>query len=174
MKKAAFDALYREHYGRVYGLCRRLLGQSADAEDATQEVFVRAYRSFGRYRREDPFGPWISTIAGNYCIDLLRGKQRRGDLFNEDAEVDPASDPLDNGAGPLIRSQDAETINRAVEALPEQFRLPVVLAYYSDASYDQIAETLGITRNHVGVLLLRAKKKLREQLTTQSAQGELR
>ena len=64
MKKAAFDALYREHYGRVHGLCRRLLGQAADAEDATQEVFVRAYRSFGRYRPEDPFGPWIGAIAG--------------------------------------------------------------------------------------------------------------
>lgn len=165
MKKAAFDALYREHYGRVHGLCRRLLGQAADAEDATQEVFVRAYRSFGRYRPEDPFGPWIGAIAGNYCIDVLRGRQRKQDLFSDEAEVEPESDPQENGIAPLIRAHDAQAINRAVEALPEQYRLPIVLAYYSDASYDQIAEALGITRNHVGVLLLRAKKKLREQLT---------
>ena len=170
MKKAAFDALYREHYHYVLGLCRRLLGQAADAEDATQEVFVRAYRSFGRYRPEDPFGPWIGAIAGNYCIDVLRGRQRRSDLFSDAAEAEPESDPQENGVAPLIRAHDAQTVNRAVEALPEQYRLPIVLAYYSDASYDQIAEALGITRNHVGVLLLRAKKKLREQLTTRPAE----
>ena len=174
MKKAAFDALYREHYRRVYGLCRRQLGQAADAEDATQEVFVRAYRSIGRYRPGDPFGPWIGAIASNYCIDVLRGRRRTADLFADGADVDPASDLEENGAAPLIRSQDADAINSAVEALPEQYRLPIVLAYYSDASYDEIADTLGITRNHVGVLLLRAKKKLREQLAVLPTEGALR
>ena len=97
---------------------------------------------------------------------MLRGRQRKADLFSDEAEVEPQSDPQENGIAPLVRAHDAQAINRAVEALPEQYRLPIVLAYYSDASYDQIAEALGITRNHVGVLLLRAKKKLREQLTT--------
>jgi len=170
MNKAAFDALYREHYRRVYGLCRRMLGQAADAEDATQEVFMRGYRSFGRYRQEDPFGPWIGTIAGNYCVDVLRRRRRSRDLFNEDLEPADAPDPLDNGVAPLLQADDADAVNRAVEALPEQYRLPIVLAYYSESTYEEIAETLGITRNHVGVLLLRGKKKLREQLTAQQAE----
>lgn len=164
MNKAAFDALYREHYRRVHGLCRRMLGKTADAEDATQEVFMRGYRSFGRYRPQDPFGPWINTIATNYCIDVLRGNRRVRDLFNAEAEPEEAESPLQNGTAPLIRDENADAVNRAVEALSEQYRLPIVLAYYSDASYDEIAETLGITRNHVGVLLLRGRKKLRAQL----------
>ena len=164
MDKAAFDAYYREHYRRVHGLCRRMLGQAADAEDATQEVFMRGYRSFGRYRSQDPFGPWINAIATNYCIDVLRGNKRVRDLFNAEAEPEESASPLDNGSAPLIRSEDADAVNRAVEALPEQYRLPIVLAYYSDASYDEIADALGITRNHVGVLLLRGRKKLRAQL----------
>ncbi len=170
MDKAAFDALYREHYRRVHGLCRRMLGGATDAEDATQEVFMRGYRSFGRYGSQDPFGPWINTIATNYCIDVLRGNRRVRDLFSEETEPAEAESPLENGAAPLIRSQDAESVNRAVEALPEQYRLPIVLAYYSDASYDEIAETLGITRNHVGVLLLRGRKKLRAHLADHTSQ----
>ena len=166
MNKAAFDAFYREHYRRVYGLCRRMLGGAAEAEDATQEVFMRGYRSFGRYRSQDPFGPWINTIASNYCIDVLRGNRRVRDLFSADFEPEEAESTEDNGTAPLIRQQDAEAVSQAVEALPEQYRLPIVLAYYSDASYDEIAETLGVTRNHVGVLLLRGRKRLREQLRT--------
>jgi RNA polymerase sigma-70 factor (ECF subfamily) len=164
MDKAAFDAYYREHYRRVHGLCRRMLGGAADAEDATQEVFMRGYRSFGRYRSQDPFGPWINTIATNHCIDLLRGNKRVRELFSAEADPEEVASPLENGSAPLIRSQDAEAVSRAVEALPEQYRVPIVLAYYSDASYDEIADTLGITRNHVGVLLLRGRKKLRAQL----------
>jgi len=164
MDKAAFDAYYREHYRRVYGLCRRMLGQTVDAEDATQEVFMRGYRSFGRYRSQDPFGPWINTIASNYCIDVLRGNRRVRDLFSAQGEADEAPSPLENGAAPLIREEDSEAVNQAVEALPEQYRLPIVLAYYSDATYDEIADTLGITTNHVGVLLLRGRKKLRAAL----------
>ena len=170
MNKAAFDAYYREHYRRVHGLCRRMLGQAADAEDATQEVFMRGYRSFGRYRSQDPFGPWINTIATNYCIDVLRGNKRARDLFSPEAEPEEAESPLDNGSAPLIRSEDADAVKRAVEALPEQYRLPIVLAYYSDASYDEIADTLGITRNHVGVLLLRGRKKLRAELAERTDQ----
>jgi len=101
---------------------------------------------------------------------VLRGNRRIRDLFSEDAEPDEAESPLENGAAPLIRAEDAESVNQAVEALPEQYRLPIVLAYYSDASYDEIAETLGITRNHVGVLLLRGRKKLRAELANQTQQ----
>lgn len=66
MSRAEFDPLYREHYHRILGLCRRMLGSVHDAEDAAQEVFMRGYRSFRRYRPQEPFGPWIGAIATNY------------------------------------------------------------------------------------------------------------
>ena len=165
MSKAAFDALYREHYYQIRAQCRRMLGSEFDAEDATQEVFMRGYRAFGRYKARDPFGPWIGTIATNYCIDVLRRRQRLKDVFAEvsDDVADPP-DPSEDGLGTLISSHDAQAITQAVEALPEGYRLPIVLAYYSDASYDEIAKTLGVTANHVGVLLLRGKQRLRRDL----------
>jgi RNA polymerase sigma-70 factor (ECF subfamily) len=169
MNGANFDALYREHYHRVFGLCRRMLGGAADAEDAVQEVFMRGYRAFDRYKSRDPFGPWINTIASNYCIDVLRQRRRLSEVFADTPTDAPEpADPQQNGVGSLISAHEAGVITKAVEALPEQYRLPIVLAYYADASYDEIANTLGITTNHVGVLLLRGKKRLRQNLATTS------
>lgn len=163
MSRAAFETYYREHYHAIHGFCRRMLGASHDAEDAAQEVFMRAYRAFGRYRTRDPFGPWIRAIASNYCLDVLRSRQRFAQTFTESDAPEPA-DPASNGAETLISAHEADAIARAVDALPDRYRLPIVLAYYADASYDEIADTLGITRNHAGVLLLRGKEQLRRRL----------
>ena len=165
MSKDGFDALYREHYARILGLCRRLLGAVADAEDAAQEVFMRGYRTFDNYRSSEPFGPWIGTIATNHCIDVLRRHRRLAGIFAADA-IDPpeAPDTTENGVGALISAHEAAVITRALEALPEKYRLPIVLAYYNDAGYEEIASALDITTNHVGVLLLRGKQRLRRDL----------
>lgn len=126
---------------------------------------MRGYRAFGRYKSRDPFGPWIGTIATNYCIDVLRQRRRLSELFTDSPnEVLEPTDPAENGVASLISAHEADAITAAVEALPEQYRLPIVLAYYADASYDEIANTLGITSNHVGVLLLRGKRRLRQDL----------
>jgi RNA polymerase sigma-70 factor (ECF subfamily) len=163
MSRAAFETHYREHYHAVRSFCRRMLGTSHDAEDAAQEVFMRAYRAFGRYRPRDPFGPWVRTIAANYCLDVLRGRRRLSEVFDDTDTSEPV-DPAGNGATLLISAYEAEAISGAVQSLPEKYRLPIVLAYYADATYDEIAGTLGITRNHVGVLLLRGKEQLRRRL----------
>lgn len=169
MNRAGFDALYREHYPRVLGLCRRMLGDAYDAEDAAQEVFMRGYRAFDRYRSEDPFGAWIGAIGTNHCIDLLRQRRRLAGVFDTSApEADPPdpADAAENGVGTLISAYEARLVTRAVDGLPERYRLPIVLAYYTDASYHDIAAMLGVTANHVGVLLLRGKQRLRRELAT--------
>ena len=169
--KVDFEALYRDHYRRVFGLCRRLLGRTAQAEDATQEVFVRAYRALDRYDSHQPFAAWILSIASNHCVDLLRTRARDGQLFGDvDVEIgdleSSAQAPLDT----LVDAERAAEIQAAIAALPDKYRLPIVLAYYNESSYDDIAHTLGIDRNHAGVLLLRAKQMLRRSLA--SAQEE--
>lgn len=166
-----FDDLYRNHYQRVFGLCLRLLGGRAEAEDASQETFVRAYRALDRYDRDQPFVAWVLTIASHHCVDLIR-RRARGAPF-EDGEGDAADlEATDPAALDVLvdAERDAE-VRRAIAALPDRYRLPIVLAYYSEWSYDQIATELGITRNHVGVLLLRARQSLRRALTRRAGES---
>ena len=164
-RHAAFEILYREYYPRVFGLCRRLLNSQDAAEDAVQEVFIRAYKSFGKYDPDQPFWHWIAAVTNNYCIDVLRQRSRGEALFG-DEEAELAS--LEGGAptpiASLIADQDARAVSDAISALPDKYRVPLVLAYLNQSSYDEIAEQLDISRNHVGVLLLRAQERLRIQI----------
>ncbi|NJN52409.1 MAG: sigma-70 family RNA polymerase sigma factor [Gammaproteobacteria bacterium] len=160
-----FDTLYRSHYARVLGLCMRLLRRATQAEDAAQEVFVRAYRTLERYDDSQPFAAWVLGIASNHCIDLLRRRTREAKLFDEEAiEAEATGTPAPDA---LIDAERDAQVRAAIAALPDNYRLPIVLAYYNESSYDEIAEVLGITRNHVGVLLLRAKHALRRALAGQ-------
>ncbi len=173
MKRARYEALYCDHYPRVLGLCRRILGPNSDPQDAAQEVFERGYRNFRKYRADDPFEHWIGAIARNHCIDLLRQRRRLESLFQANTEEAEAEDPAQEGVGMLISAHTAQAVTAAVDGLTDQYRLPLVLAYYADASYEDIAQTLGISRNHVGVLLLRGKKQLRRALAELMAEGEV-
>lgn len=171
--KSAFGIIYAEYYRRVFGLCRRLLGSVDLAEDAAQETFMRAYRNFHKFDSKEPFWHWIAAIASNHCIDLMRRRSRDGAPFGaEQAEAE-----LPDGAGApvlaeLVAREDADRVNAAVAALPDRYRVPLVLAYFREASYDEIAAQLGITRTHVGVLLLRAKERLRTALAAPAEDPE--
>ena len=163
--KVDFDALYRDHYVRVFGLCLRMLRGRAQAEDATQEVFVRAYRALDRYDTRQPFAAWVLGIAGNHCVDLIRRRAREPRLFGDpDAEVAGLESEAPEPPDALVDAERGEELHAAIAALPDKYRLPLVLTYYNEWSYDQVAAELGITRNHVGVLLLRARRSLRRAL----------
>ena len=161
----AFEQLYRSHYRRVHGFCRHLLGRAAPAEDAAQEVFLRAYRAFDRYDPAQPFAGWIMSIASQYCIDVVRRRTRERRLFgDEDIEHIEAESGDRPSLETLVTTERAAELQAAIASLPDKQRIPLVLAYYEEASYEDIAATLGITRSHVGVLILRAKQALRREL----------
>ena len=170
MSRSRFESLYREHYRGVLNVCRRLLGRSGYAEDAAQETFMRAYRAFGKYDASQPFGAWVSRIARNHCIDLLRRRAKTVHLF-EDEHVEALDLPSAGTSvvNELVADERAAALQRAVDGLPDRYRVPLVLAYLDGASYEEIAATLGITHNHVGVLLLRAKQVLRTALESVDA-----
>ncbi len=160
-----FEILYKEYYVRVFGLCRRLLNSAPLAEDAAQEAFMRAYRSFDSYDSQQPFWQWIAAIANNHCVDLLRRSSRMAKLFgDEEAELELLESTDKPVLTQLIDAKDTSALNAAIAQLPDKYRVPIVLAYFNDSSYDQIAADLSISRNHVGVLLLRAKQHLRSCL----------
>jgi len=162
---AAFAELYAAHYRQVRGLCRQLLGTTERAEDAAQESFVRAYRALASRDPAQPFIAWIMRIARNHCLDLLRRRSRERAIFgDEEVEAIAAEAPGADGLGKALTSERAAAVNAAVAKLPERYRVPLALAYFGDQDYDEIASSLGLTRNHVGVLLCRAKQMLRQEL----------
>ena len=168
---AAFEILYKEYYPRVFALCRRLLLRRECAEDATQETFTRAFKTFQKYQSDKPFWHWIASIAHHHCVDQLRlrGRLQEPDMSIE-ADLDnvASSEPLAEEV--LIAGENQAQLSGAIDQLPEKYRIPFVMAYQVQLSYDEIAELLGLNRTHVGVLLLRAKLQLRSTLTASTQQ----
>jgi RNA polymerase sigma-70 factor (ECF subfamily) len=168
--EVAFAELYRTHYRRVFGLCRQLLGKAERAEDAAQEVFLRAHNSFASYDIDQPFAGWILRIASNYCIDTLRRRRKELELFGTESDERIAAEADDTDVlGDLLTVERAAEVKAAVAALPERYRVPLVLAYYNDASYDDVAAVLGVTRSHAGTLICRAKQTLRRALQKETS-----
>ena len=101
--------------------------------------------------------------------DVVRRRGTEHDIFgSEDVETAAAEDRELDGLGELLTAERASAVQAAVAALPERYRLPLVLAYYAESSYDEIAAELGITRTHVGALLCRAKQTLRKTLSEEN------
>lgn len=161
---AAFGQVYGEFSRRVFGLCRKMLGSEAAAEDATSEVFERAYQSLDSYDRERPFERWILTIASRHCLNKLRRERLEKRLFVETPQEAPAPSEIASPLAALETQRQRRALLDALDALPENYRVPLVLKYYGELSYDEIAEELGTTRNNVAVLLHRGKRALRESV----------
>ena len=156
----SWDAIVREHADRVYRHAYRLAGNKSDAEDLTQETFVRVFRSLDRYT-PGTFEGWLHRITTNLFLDLVRRRAR----IRFDALPDDASDKLPSpSAGPEQSYHDSRLdpeIREALAALPPDFRDAAVLADLEELSYEEIADTLGIkvgtvrSRIHRGRVLLR-------------------
>ena len=105
------------------------------------------------------------SIASRYCIDVVRRRSRERRLFGDEAaeRLEAEADSTDV-LGELLTAERAAAVRAAVAALPERYRVPLVLAYYNDSSYAEIAAALGVTRTHAGVLVHRARQALRRAL----------
>ncbi len=160
-----FADVYKSHYRRIFSLCRYLLNSFDAAEDAAHEVFLRAQRKLATYDPSLPFSSWLSGIASHYCIDLLRRRTTEKRIFDLDSS--DAAEVRTGGPSPLgemIAAERGHDVRNALSQLPEKYRVPLVLAYYNEMSYDEIAATLGLGRNHVATLIFRGKQQLRQKL----------
>ena len=163
----ALGEIYRRYGRRVFGLCRYMLESRESAEDATSEVFLKLGRSIESYDGSIPFPKWLLRVAGNHCIDALRRQQRGRQVIVElKYEVtvveSPSMEPSPLRA--VMSKEEKMQVQDAIEQLPQNYRLPLVLRYYSELSYDEIAQQLGLQRNHVATLIFRAKQELRRKL----------
>ena len=160
----AWGELYREHGAQIFRFCRRALPTKEDAEDATMEVFIKVREKLGQYDPTRPFTAWLYKVAANHCWDILRRRRVRQDLETGDVDTLPLEHPDASQLERVVQERSSQEVRRALDKLPARSRMALVLRYYSEMNYDEIAETLGIRRAFVGVVLLRARHQLRDAL----------
>ncbi|MGI8528663.1 MAG: RNA polymerase sigma factor SigE [Geodermatophilaceae bacterium] len=158
----SWDDVVRLHSARVYRLAYRLSGNPQDAEDLTQETFVRVFRSLANYQ-PGTFEGWLHRITTNLFLDLVRRRQRiRFDALPEDTERMPGSAPSPEQV--YADSYLDPQVQAALDALPPDFRVAVVLCDIEGLTYEEIAATLGIKLGTVRSRIHRGRVQLREAL----------
>lgn len=154
---AAFESLYRLHLDRVYGLCLRMTGNVAEAEDCTQDAFIRAWKQLGKFRGESAFGTWLHRIAVNCVLGRMRKSRRERDRISVVAEVSEA--PI-----AVADSGELRDLAEAVDRLPEGARHVFVLNAVYGYSHEETGNMLGIAAGTSKAQLHRARRLLAQQL----------
>jgi len=152
----AFETLFRQYQGEVYGWIVRIVRDPAAAEDLTVETFWRVYRARARFRPDGSFGAWARRIATNASYDHLRQRRREVELRDDYADSEPAD--------PAVRREARQRIARAFGALPPKLRAAAALALIEEQPYERIAEGLGISVGGVKSRVWRAVRLLRKSL----------
>ena len=166
----AWGGIYREYAPAIFRFCRRAMPTKEDAEDATMEIFSKLWAGkLSQYDQERSFTAWLYRVAANHCWDMLRRRKIRQDKETEDVDTVPLEHPEPSQLEKLIEERSSEEVRRALDKMGTRARMALVMRYYSDMSYDEIADELGVRRQFVGVVLLRARHELRQALEGNAA-----
>ena len=155
--ESAYDEIYGRYRGRVYGVCYRMLGRAPEAEEATQETFLRAYQALGRFNGSYYLGAWLSRIAANVCVDALRSRARTtlvalpDDI--EDLGIEPGPEEVVVGDHPRLEA--------AIDAIQPLHASALRLRAVQGLSHQEMAHHLAMTPSQVKALLHRARASLR-------------
>jgi RNA polymerase sigma-70 factor (ECF subfamily) len=161
--KEAFAWLVDSYRDMIYTVCLRMLGSEADAEETTQDVFVKAYRSLHSFQGKSKFSTWIYRIAYNQCISVIRKKVRMIDLVGEVPEGEVNEGDL-NGLDNISAQERSRYLQLALEALGETDSVVVTLFYYEELSLEEIAEVTGLSSSNIRIKLHRSRKKMYQVL----------
>ena len=156
----AFEALYRQHIDRVYGLCLRMTGNVSEAEDCAQEAFIQAWSKLAKFRGDSAFGTWMHRIAVNSVLGRIRKSKREQDRIQlvADNSLPPAS---------IGDSGNLRDLSDAIDRLPEGARHVFVLSAVYGYSHEESGSMLGIAVGTSKAQLHRARRLLAQQLTEQ-------
>ncbi|MEJ2487608.1 MAG: sigma-70 family RNA polymerase sigma factor [Anaerolineales bacterium] len=158
----AFSRLVEAYQRPVYNLCYRMLGNARDAEDAAQETFIRAYKAINRYDPNRKFSTWLLSIASNYCIDQHR--RRKLPSFSMDAFDSPIIPDKAKGLEAMIMQDEQQSeVSALLDSLNPKDKAAVVMRYWYDYSYVEIADALSLSVSAVKSRLHRARKELAEE-----------
>jgi RNA polymerase sigma-70 factor, ECF subfamily len=169
--EGAFEILVGRHQTSILNLIYRFVGNRTQAKDLSQEVFIKVWQAAADYQPKAKFTTWIYQVTVNLCLNELKSARRKKWFqflrFGEDREntiedviVDPSPSPEDL----LLSRERSKRISEAIQGLPENQRMAVILKRYDDLSYEEIARVLNCSVSAVESLLVRAKRTLREKL----------
>lgn len=165
----AFEQIVVRHERRVLNLALRFMGNVADAQDASQESFLRAYRYLHRFNPDKPLGPWLMRIAVNVCCDMRRRRRQRSQrleavLMRESTPDTPHTD--------LAAEEEKRQLREALDRLPDKQRAAIVLRDIEGLPTKEVAEILGSSESTIRVQISNARLKLREILRRRRRQDD--
>jgi len=168
----AFRTLVERHTGAVFNTAYRLLGNRADAADAAQDTFLRAYRALHTFRTDAPLKPWLCRIAANVSLNRLKRHKPTLSLDDHPAGTDPPAIPdlLAEPQQAVLAAERERELRAAILALPPNQRAIIELRHFQELSYAEIAAALKISVANVKIKLFRARKALRTILQRETDQ----
>jgi RNA polymerase sigma-70 factor (ECF subfamily) len=156
----SFEAIYREHSGRIYTLACRMAGSPEDGEDLLQEIFLQAYRKLGSYRGDAALGTWLYRLALNHCLDYVRSKQAKMSKLTDTLDADTSYQPIARRDTPIARLD----LERALERLPDGCREAFVLHDVEGFDHKEVGNLMGIAEGTSKSQVFKARAKLRAML----------
>lgn len=164
----AYEELVRRWAGRVTAMCHAKVGRAAEADDLAQEALLRGFRALATLTDQEKFGSWLCGIAVHACLDWLKSKERTQIPFSvlaRDRDPEPfLSSRSEHDEFALDREEELRQLMAEVEALPEEYRQVVMLYYYEDVTYRDLAQQLGVSTATINARLTKARARLRERL----------
>ena len=159
------STIYTAHYRHVLRVCRRFFRRPEDAEDAAAEVFLKLHRVLETRNEAVPFRPWVSQVAGRHCIDKLRRRKREKDSRVDGADLSTVPDySTPSPLSQVLRREEGLEVREQLIRLPEKYKVPLVLRYYKQMSYSEIARALKKRIPAVRMMIFYAKDQLRRNL----------
>lgn len=171
----AFAEIVYSFQDAVYNLCYRMLGERTEAEDASQEAFIRAYNNLDRYDIERSFKTWLLSIASNHCIDRLRKRRLKYLSLDEPLPGHMQLSLTSEQSNPeqeVLHNQRSERIQALLDELAPNDRAGIILKYWYDYSYAEIAEALDTSESAVKSRLFRARRALAEMMNSNDEEQE--
>ena len=159
------STIYAAHYRHVLRVCRRFFRRPEDAEDAAAEVFLKLHRVLETRDEAVPFRPWVSQVAGRHCIDKLRRGKREKCSCVDGTDLSEIPDhSIPSPLSQVLRREERLEVREQLIRLPEKYKVPLVLRYYKQMSYSEIARALKRRLPAVRMMIFRAKEELRRNL----------
>ena len=161
----AYADLVRRWSARVLAVCHARVRRRDVAQELAQETLLRGFQSLGRLESPDRFGPWLRGIAQHVCLDWLKKKQTAQVPFSElPADQQPARFLEAESDCPTTRADELRHLMSEVERLPEEYREVLMLYYYQETTYQELADLLGVSGATINARLTKARSLLRERL----------